>query len=255
LLTPNSLASKWVQREVQGAVALEVDGHLRVVCVLRGIEAKSLPPLLRPSSVINWIERASAERQLIEVCAGRQQETSWTSERAARTAGDVGLSLGASNLAKALCAGSRRGLKFDPMANSIELAETMAVSTDEVEEWADELKTRGLVATNFESRGGIRISALPDLFWLCDPLVKGWSVDADARAIANHLLAVPDEYVSPREFIELFGWAPRRLNPALAYMQARDFAVVEEGLGLEDFIAVGIRATARTRRLAKGLVE
>lgn len=83
-----------------------------------------------------------------------------------------------------------------------------------IEEAAEELEGFGLVELN-RYMGGAIVRPRWLLFAALDPHVKGWDVDADARALAALALEI-GESVSAAEMEQRSGFERRRFNPAFS---------------------------------------
>lgn len=90
------------------------------------------------------------------------------------------------------------------------------IAKPELEEACAELAHYGLVKTSATFGHPIHtVQARPDLYWAFDPVVMGTDPTADARELANRILAEPALAVVGK-LDEAMGWPKRRLNPAVA---------------------------------------
>lgn len=132
-----------------------------------------------------------------------------------------------------------------------ELAEACGVSPDAVEAVAEDLERVGLAKFLRVLGPKAEVSFLPRLFARFDPLYMGWNADRDARYIARWL--VEHRSLSPEKYLEEVGWAPRRLNPALAHLIANGLVMAPSTLmGDRPFVALQVDRNDRTRAFAEG---
>jgi len=132
-----------------------------------------------------------------------------------------------------------------------ELAEASGIAPIEVEAVVEDLERVGLARFLRGLGTRAQVSFLPRLFAKFDPLYKGWNADRDARSIAQWL--VDHRSLSPEEYLKAVGWAPRRLNPALAHLITNRLVTSSSAIpGDRPFVTLQVDRNERTRAFAEG---
>ncbi|HYE85812.1 MAG TPA: hypothetical protein VEA16_05625, partial [Vicinamibacterales bacterium] len=98
--------------------------------------------------------------------------------------------------------------------------------------------------------GYVTVEATDRLFWLIDPIVMGWDVHKDAVRIAAEVVNAPNQSVQMFELAPRLGWLPRRLNPALSFLIAKNLVMHCRNLDAE-FVTSQINMTPATRRFLR----
>ena len=133
---------------------------------------------------------------------------------------------------------SKHGLKFDPQLRVDYIRDALQMPAIDVREAFEELNGKNLV---FDGRGTMAqrpfgfLSLCPEerLFALFDQKFMAWNPQDDACHLATDLLSryegeLPIKIeASPGELGEYYRWPPRRLNPALAYLELNGVARLE----------------------------
>lgn len=117
---------------------------------------------------------------------------------------------------------------------------------------ADELRAREWVEVQADgSLVGFRyIQPTIFIFIETDPSLKGWDPRQDAKAVARTAIELNDQALSPREVGEKLGWEPRRLNPAMSWLENRGHAKFSSAMGSSPYRFTTMFVTPSTRRLA-----
>ena len=98
--------------------------------------------------------------------------------------------------------------------------------------------------------GYVTVEATELLFWLIDPSVMSWDVQKDAVRIAAEVVNAPNQSVQMFELAPRLGWPPRRLNPALSFLIAKNLVMHCRNLDA-DFVTSQINMTPATRRFLR----
>lgn len=157
----------------------------------------------------------------------------------------LGLSPGAARLAEVLVRASTTGTSTDPLLSPEQVRTLMKGTDHEIAEAVAELDARGWIKRNrgFSKTGFIAIWPEPELFVQADFTIMGWSVEDDARTIAK--LIYTDGPLQSNALAERLAWPPRRINPALIFLEAR--GLISGGRsGGRTFQFFSIRKTDRT---------
>jgi hypothetical protein len=86
------------------------------------------------------------------------------------------------------------------------------------------------------------------LFFQFDPHVKSWTSSDDAREVAKELVARAPRDVKSRELEVNLGWSPRRLNPAMGWLEQHRKATFRKPSGSAPFAFSTAQATDATKR-------
>jgi len=165
-----------------------------------------------------------------------------------------GLSLPAQNLAVYLSIKSQNGLSHDPMVNPETLCnelgcteDTLALAADELEEhgWVKLIRTSGMGKAGFSS-----LAPAPLLFIETDPFNRGSDPKSDARELATHLIKQPEGSASLSELDKQLSWGPRRINPAVSFLQLKEYVQSSRTHNAYPYTASWIRVTEKTKRFA-----
>jgi hypothetical protein len=89
------------------------------------------------------------------------------------------------------------------------------------------------------------------LFAEFDKYFQGWDPGADALALAADLVNDASFPSEPPQIAERYGWKPRRLNAAVAYLASRNLIENQQFLNLGPWGCAHIEKTDATRRFVK----
>lgn len=129
------------------------------------------------------------------------------------------------------------------------------MTDDDIQDGAEELESLGLVRFHRHARCGPlgfdSIWPKDELFVELDAQMMDWNPEADALRIAADLVADSDGSANVQELAERYGWEPRRLNPAINYLEIHELAMVGKYPGTMPYTASGVRKTSATRRFVR----
>ena len=132
-----------------------------------------------------------------------------------------------------------------------DLSEEYGLALDVVEAIVEDLERKGLAKSLPAMGRRPQVSFTSRLFARFDPLYMGWNALHDARIIATDL--VQHGSLVAERFLERVGWAPRRLNPALAHLIANGLVLDSKTMmGDRPFITFQVYRNDRTRAFAEG---
>jgi len=131
----------------------------------------------------------------------------------------------------------------NPQKSTGDLATAVDVSEDDVEDALHEL--RDLVTVSFDC-----VLPKAELFATFDKHFMEWSPEEDALRIAADLVNDPSMPIDTGQVAQRYGWEPRRMNPALAYLLARKLIVDYQVLASQ-YNSIRIVRTDATRRFVK----
>ena len=245
LLTPASIDKPWVNQEMDAGFVRKVESQARFIPIRHGLAVTALPPLLRGMLSPALEDFDSDIRQLIHDILGVSRKPALGAPPLAAETVDSGYSPAATAVARLFVEITQNALHSDPMLSVEELRERTSLSEEDASDAIYEL--RGMVEEDYGT-----VVPLPELFVTFDKHFKEWDPAADALIVATDLLNDPSFPHEPEAIAQRYGWQPRRLNPALAYLINRKLIQSLTHLGMGAWIAVHLDKTDATRRFVKG---
>lgn len=244
LLTPNSITRPWVNDEIDAGFMRKINAKSRFIPLRNGLDAESLPPLMSGifSPAIDDINFDL--KQLINDIHGISRKPVLGPAPLAVAGPNTGYTLGATAVARVFVMSSSNGQFNDPQLTLSNIGEHAGLSDDDVTDALHELRSFFEVIHE-------HVIPKPTLFAEFDCYWKTWNPAEDALKLASDLVndnAFPSD---PGAIATRYGWAPRRLNPAVAYLNARDALVLLEALASGPYIGIQIRKKDSTRRFVK----
>jgi hypothetical protein len=257
LLTPASLNSMWVQTELDAAIVRRIEG----VCKLIPVVSPDVPDSAIPATLrgIRYVRMSSYERGLSELVAACHQISSKPAlgpspvVRSPALPG-LGLSPIAERLAFFLAERSEIGVPVASMQSEYEVQQSLNVSSEQLEMAVEELKDRHWLRVSMQRpvgpAGFSSIGPNPELFFAMDPSVKGWSPESDAMEVAAALVNTGAPQPSLREVAQVLGWPPRRLNPAVYFLERQGAILTAPTMGSAPYAYPRVGVTAKTKQAA-----
>jgi len=143
---------------------------------------------------------------------------------------------------------STTGMPFDVQFSSESLATLTGLTRDDLSDAIHELSD---LLQHRQYSGGDAITAEAELYARFDALWQPWDPTLDALTLASALISDQSFPRNSEAIAEQLGWAPRRLNPALAYLMTRRLAQTLTSIGDGSFLAYRVNPTDATRRYVK----
>ncbi len=247
LLTPNSMSQPWVNFEIDAGLVGKMAGLCRFCIILHNLEPQKLPLALRAFYSLT-IE--NYDEDILRIVAdiyglSRTPELGPMPKALSEgSAGRLGLSPAAEQIAEIMVKGSNHGRAGDPQLRQTDVRatglsdETIVDAIDELQSYCfidrKETLTQGPLGFN-------ELGPTARLFLQFDKAIMGWDHEADALTLARDIVNGQYKGYVP-EIAENYGWTPRRINPAIDYL-------IEEGL--LDLISREINNTWRQLWLRK----
>ncbi|MFO1263775.1 MAG: hypothetical protein U1E84_10635 [Rhodoferax sp.] len=132
----------------------------------------------------------------------------------------------------------------DPTFTEGELAEKLELTSDDVADALHELRSFVKVTV-----GHVRPET--ELFASFDKHWRDWSPEQDAIKLATDLVQDASFPSQAADIAARYGWQPRRLNPALAYLINRKIVMDSKAYGTMPWLTHWIGRTDETRRFAR----
>lgn len=248
LLSPTALTKPWVNQEMDAGLMRKLRSQARFIPLRHQLSAERLPALL--SGMLSpAIEDVGKDiGQLINDIYGVNKKPALGKAPAVVTIHNghsTGYSASVNAVAKAFVEGTRTARKFDPMLSLEELAKLTGLSKEDITDAVHEL--RGMA----ELRAGDRVWPEDELFATFDGYWMPWNPANDALQLAADMLNDDSFPNSPAEIGLRYGWDPRRLNPAMAYLINRHVVRGLKAMDGRDWLVALIQRTDATRRFVK----
>jgi hypothetical protein len=245
LLTPGSIMKPWVNQEMDAGLVRKLDEQTRFIAVRAGLPASALPPLLKGMLSPSIDDFETDVQQLVNDIHGVSRKPARGPAPAITSTPKTGYSVAATAIAKVFVEASTNATFGDPQLTVVELAGCTALSEDDVRDALHEL--RAFFTISFDR-------ALPkdELFVTFDQHFQPWDAATDALTLAADIVNDATFPGATAEIAQRYGWLPRRLNPAIAYLINRDLVMDSKALGTQPWITAWVQKKAEaTRRFVK----
>jgi hypothetical protein len=247
LLTPMSLTKPWVNQEMDAGLVLKLQSKVKFIPLRHQLSANQLPPLLRGMLSPEVDGRAIDITQLINDIHGVTKKPSLGKAPSAVSESQqqkTGYSAAANAVAKAFVESTQHARKFDPQLQIEKLMEKTGLPEDDLADALHELSD--MVVTRPDV-----VWPEEELFVKFDRFWKPWDPSQDALTLATDMLNNDGFTTSPAEIGEQYGWEPRRLNPAMAYLINRKVVRGLKAMDGSNWLVFYIQKTDETRRFVK----
>lgn len=247
LLTQASIEKPWVKQEMDAGLVRKIAAQCMFIALRHGVPARDLPPLLAAHLSPEITEPDVDLTQLINDIHGvsRKPPLGVAPPAIAQHPAQSRYSVAATAVARIFVEQTEHGMWADPQLTADDLSKATGLTEDDVTDALHELWT--LV----EDHHG-RILPKAELFAQFDALFKNWNPTEDAIRLAADMVNDPEFPADPAIVATQYGWPPRRLNPAIAYLESRKLIDCRHTIGPAPFTAHRIGWNQATRRFVKG---
>jgi hypothetical protein len=225
VLSRASLASEWVQTELDAATAARIRKAGLLLPVLVDVDAHEIPPTLQG---VVWVRLADGYdivvSRIADACFGVTRRPPLGSSPPVipdPALSSIGLSPAGEALARFIHSRAKnahrgeyvsqgdvsKGLGFDAVIAGL------AVQELEEHGFVRVLRQGGMGVAGFSD-----LDAAPPLFIALDPLLCGWDPAEDGCTLAAAIVNARRRTVPLRAMDEILKWGPRRLNPAAEWL-------------------------------------
>ena len=245
LLTPGSIQKPWVKQEMDAGLVRRIGGAARFIPLRDGLSTKELPPLL--SGMLSpeiGEDFDKSIRDLVNSIHDISRKPALGSAPAAVALPQTGYTKAATAIAKVFVEASENAEFADPQKTVAELAESLGMSKEDVEDAIYELR-------DFCKESHGRVLVKSGLYAEFDKHFMDWNPEQDALRLAADML---NDEKFPRgspEVAARYEWTARRLNAAVAYLEDRKLIRSSQAMGTAPWISIWIDATDATRRFVK----
>jgi len=251
-LTPTSITKPWVAREIDVGITRLVGGKSRMVPLRIGVEVAELSEFLQ-TLYCPAFDPASDDdrRRLAQRLHGVSDKPPLGDKpRYVETvaSGADGFSASSRAIAHHLVAASEHGLWHDPSQTPAEIVAATGLSEEEAMLGTLDLLERGLIQQSEYGDGSIWPTKL--LFVEFDAAVMGFDPAQDGVTLANRLVSDGKE-IETEAMADLLGWAPRRMNSAVAFLERVGALDPRDSLASDPWRTVFLTPVPRTVRFAR----
>lgn len=244
LLTPQSVSKPWINQEMDAGLVRKLEERVRFIALRHDLPAGALPPLLK-GMISPAIDSPDADlRQLINDIHGVSRKPVLGAPPPVTGSPNTGYSAAASAVAKVFVDDTRTAVFGDPQRTLSELAQRTGLSVDDIKDAVHELGS--MVQESFD-----RVLPRDELFATFDRFWKEWHPAEDALRLAADLVNDDGFPGSTPKIAERYGWPPRRINPAIAYLVNRAVIMNSKALGTQPWITAWVQKTDATRRFVR----
>lgn len=250
LLTPQSINKPWVNQEMDAGLIRKLNNECKFLPVRYELLATDLPPLLSGmhapeittdediTQLINDIHEVTRKPPL-----GPPPQIVSQSEET-----KTGYSKAANAIAKVFVESSEHGIFADPQYDIEDLAKESGLTIPDTKDALYELSSLLKVSLDHVLIQSSFFTEF-DLYW------KEWKPAEDALKLAADIANDADFPSDCQEIADLYGWEPRRLNPAITYLFDRGMLMDYKAMGVPHFSMVRVVGKEdEIRRFLKGRV-
>jgi hypothetical protein len=247
LLTPTSISRPWVQEEMDAGFVQKVGRGATFIGLRHGLEASRLPPLLAGSLSPEIDQDLSQIQQLINDIHGVSRKPELGPAPTLTSLPKTRYTAAAMAIAEYFVNQSRNGEFGDVTSDEEHIAERTSLSREDVIDALHELR-RWLKIGYGSVLVRETFYAEFDRYW------KPWIPADDALRLAADLVNDTNFPSEPEQIAQRYRWEPRRLNPAMAYLEERDAVQLSKALATTPYIGFKIRRTDATRRFVRSRI-
>jgi hypothetical protein len=247
LLTPTAVTKPWVNEEIDAGFMRKVGKQARFIALRHDLDAEQLPALLRSSASPALGDPPDLTQLISDIHGITRKPALGSPPRAVaeRAKTDPGYSAAANAVARVFVEETKFARKFDPCLTHEELGQRTGLSEEDVIDALHELNAYVRVERYRP------VLPLPALFVRFDPNWKDWNPAEDGLAMAAAMLNDAGFPTDPAQIDTRLGWGPRRLNPAIAYLEDRNLVRVLHAMDGSHYVCHHLAKTDATRRFVK----
>ncbi|MDR6672148.1 toll/interleukin-1 receptor domain-containing protein [Xanthomonas sp. 1678] len=247
LLTPTSISRPWVQEEMDAGFVQKLGRGAKFIGLRHGLEASRLPPLLAGSLSPEIDRELTQIQQLINDIHGISRKPALGRAPAQTLLPKTRYTSAAMAIAEYFVKKSHNG-EFGDVSDDEEcIAQHTSLSREDVTDALHELR-RWLKIDYGTVIVRDTFYAEFDRYW------KPWNPAEDALRLAADTVNDASFPRAPDQIGQRYGWEPRRLNPAMAYLEEREAVQLSKALATSPYICFEIRRNDATRRFVRSRV-
>lgn len=247
LLSPTSINKPWVNQEMDAGLIRKLKSECKFIPLRFKLPANELPPLLSGihSPEINNLD-ADIPNLINDIHGVSKKPPLGSPPEIVQDVNETntGYSAAATAVAKVFVENSTSAVFGDAQFMIDELMERTGLSRDDIEDGLYELN--GMVNESHN-----RVLAKDELYATFDKYWMEWNPEEDALKIAADTLNDENFPSDVAQIAERYGWEPRRMNAALAYLQNREIIRERRVIGCQPWLISSVIPTPATRRFVK----
>jgi len=242
LLSPNSIEKPWVKQEIDAALVNKLANKCKFVPLRMGLPVDRMSAFLR-SMVSPSVDGDGTIQQLINEIYEVTKKPPLglphapISDEAAQKSG---YSPAAMAVAKAFVTDSETGCFGDLDFTIQSLAGRAGLTLDDTADALHELRSFVKVHKFMGDTSEFPVIAEDVLFANFDQHWRDWNPSVDALRLGADILNDEKFPGECQKICDMYGWEPRRLNPAVSYLAERDCLWDRKALGTAPFVTYGV---------------
>lgn len=235
LLTPQSIAKPWVNQEMDAGLVRKLKNECRFLPVRYQLPANELPPLLSGMHAPEITADEDVTQLINDIHGVSRKPPLGPAPQAVAQAKETitGYSAAANTIAKLFVERSKHGVFADPQFNVENLARETGLTVPDTKDGLYEL-------SHFFKDTARHVLVEPSLFTEFDKHWQPWDPAEDAIKLAADIANDKNFPAGCQQIADLYGWEPRRLNPAITYLFDRGMLVDYKALGVPQFVMVRV---------------
>ncbi|GKT09784.1 toll/interleukin-1 receptor domain-containing protein [Desulforhabdus sp. TSK] len=256
ILTPASIGKEWVNTEIDAAFIQKIEGQVRFIPLRVGLPIQKLSPLLRSLHSPEITNYGADVEKLASHLHGISEKPPLgpIPKVILQRTPELGLSAAAEAIVRLMVEKSTHACSMDPQLEPDEIRQFTRLVDEDIIDGIDELQEQGFVRRHTTlGCGTIGFRSLTpesELFVKFDSHFKPWNPESDALRIAADLVNGSKDGVSIVNLATSYEWPPRRMNPAISYLNNRHLVMVGEMLSYP-WTTAWIRRTPESRRFVR----
>ncbi|HVB82277.1 MAG TPA: TIR domain-containing protein [Candidatus Binataceae bacterium] len=257
LLSPVSLHKPWVKAEMDGAFVLKLEGSCRFIPLRHGVSPELLPPLLKGSLSPSLDDYERDIKTLISDIydISRKPPLGPSPPLLLNRRAGTGLSAAAEAIVRLVVERSKTGMSMDPQLSPDELRSATGMPDNDIIDAVDELHGLGLMrryaSIGCGPMGFHMVVPENELFAKMDRHFMAWNPEEDAVRIAADMVNSREDGTNVQTLAAQYGWEPRRMNPAVAFLANRRLINASREIGTHPWNRLLIMRTPATRRFVR----
>lgn len=252
ILTPTSITKPWVAREIDVGIVQLVGGKSRMVPLRIGVDVSDLSPFLQTMLCLPFDPTSGADcKSLLDRLHGVSRKPPLGARPnyvQSAPEGLSGWSPAALAVGRHLVEASENAMPHDPILTIEQLAEATGLELDDTKVAVLDLKDAGYL---WEGSIPGHVSAERGLFVEFDEAYMPFNPAEDARAVASRMVIAEDRVTGTQALADELGWAPRRMNSAICYLERAGVVETRHALASKPWRSVQLLRTDRTLRFAR----
>lgn len=231
LLTPHSIDKPWVNQEMDAGLMLKLKNECRFLPVRHSLPASDLPPLLAGMHSPEITKNEDITQLINDIYGVVRSPVPGKAPKSIEQAQELqtGYSPAATAIAGQFVIHTKHGMLGDPRFSEDDLSKELDLTVSDVKDGVYEL-------SGFIDSSHNHLLVKPELFTEFDRFWKPWNPADDAVILAADMLNDAEFPTNCKDISDRYGWEPRRLNPAITYLDERGMLFDTRTMGTRPFV-------------------